>query len=93
MGGEAEYPADTDYLDDDWQPRIWEPLFGNQHWVAALHPFLEILPLEDVRLLRGTPGLVRSYESEMMFELDIAVENIRRASYNSKGGRRCGFAG
>ncbi|MBS0248900.1 MAG: VOC family protein [Proteobacteria bacterium] len=50
-GGEAEYSADTDCLNDDWQPRIWEPLFGNQHWVAALPPFLEKLPDEDVKLL------------------------------------------
>lgn len=50
-GGEAEYSADTDCLDDRWQPRIWEPLFGNQHWVAALPPFLEKVPNEDVRLL------------------------------------------
>jgi catechol 2,3-dioxygenase-like lactoylglutathione lyase family enzyme len=50
-GGEAEYSADTDCLDDRWQPRIWEPLFGNQHWVAALPPFLEKLPTENVRLL------------------------------------------
>ena len=39
-GGEAEYSADPDCLDDSWQPRIWEPLFGNQHWVAALPEFL-----------------------------------------------------
>lgn len=50
-GGEAEYSADTDCLNDDWQPRIWEPLFGNQHWVAALPPFLETAPSPDVKLL------------------------------------------
>lgn len=50
-GGEAEYSADTDCLDDSWQPRIWEPVFGNNHWVAALPPFLEKAPAEDVRLL------------------------------------------
>jgi catechol 2,3-dioxygenase-like lactoylglutathione lyase family enzyme len=50
-GGEAEYSADTDCLDDSWEPRIWEPLFGNQHWVAALPEFLASPPREDVRLL------------------------------------------
>ncbi|MDF2120255.1 VOC family protein [Roseiarcaceae bacterium H3SJ34-1] len=50
-GGEAEYSADTDCLDDNWQPRIWEPLFGNQHWVADLPAFLTVPPNEDVRLL------------------------------------------
>jgi len=27
-GGQAEYGADSDYLDDSWVPRIWNPLFG-----------------------------------------------------------------
>jgi hypothetical protein len=49
-GGEAEYSADPDCLDDSWQPRIWEPLFGNQHWVAALPEFLATPPKEDVHL-------------------------------------------
>lgn len=50
-GGEAEYSADTDCLDDRWQPRIWGPLFGNQHWVADLPEFLAKQPAEDVRPL------------------------------------------
>jgi catechol 2,3-dioxygenase-like lactoylglutathione lyase family enzyme len=50
-GGEAEYSPDTDCLDDSWQPRVWEPLFGNQHWVADLPAFLATPPAEDVRLL------------------------------------------
>jgi Glyoxalase/Bleomycin resistance protein/Dioxygenase superfamily len=50
-GGEAEYSADTDCLDDRWQPRIWGPLFGNQHWIADLPEFLTKRPDEDVRLL------------------------------------------
>jgi len=50
-GGEAEYSADPDCLDDSWRPRIWEPLFGNQHWVADLPAFLETRPKEDVHLL------------------------------------------
>jgi hypothetical protein len=59
-GGEAEYSADPDCLDDSWQPRIWEPLFGNQHWVAALPPFLETPPKADVHLLvEERPDLAR----------------------------------
>jgi catechol 2,3-dioxygenase-like lactoylglutathione lyase family enzyme len=50
-GGEAEYSADTDCLDDAWEPRIWEPMFGNQYWVAALPQFLETAPRADVKLL------------------------------------------
>jgi hypothetical protein len=59
-GGECEYSADTDCLDDSWQPRIWEPLFGNQYWVAALPPFLETAPRRDVKLLADEyPDLAR----------------------------------
>jgi catechol 2,3-dioxygenase-like lactoylglutathione lyase family enzyme len=59
-GGECEYSADTDCLDDSWQPRIWEPLFGNQYWVAALPPFLETAPRADVKLLADEdPELAR----------------------------------
>jgi catechol 2,3-dioxygenase-like lactoylglutathione lyase family enzyme len=35
-GGKSEYTADTDYLTDQWQPRLWEPRFGNWHWVGKL---------------------------------------------------------
>ena len=28
-GGEAEYHADTDYLDDNWVPRAWDFKFGS----------------------------------------------------------------
>jgi catechol 2,3-dioxygenase-like lactoylglutathione lyase family enzyme len=60
-GGEAEYSADTDCLNDEWQPRIWEPVFGNQHWVADLPEFLAMRPEEDVRLLKDErPELVVS---------------------------------
>lgn len=40
-GGEAEYGADSDYVDDSWIPRDWiEPLFGYTHYVHNLPPFL-----------------------------------------------------
>ena len=35
-GGMSEYSADTDYLTDDWKPRLWEPRFGNWHWVGKV---------------------------------------------------------
>ena len=31
-GGEAEYHADTDYLDDNWVPRSWDFKFGSLLW-------------------------------------------------------------
>jgi hypothetical protein len=33
-GGEAEYHADTDYLDDNWAPRAWDFKFGSLLWAA-----------------------------------------------------------
>jgi len=40
-GGEAEFGADADYIDDNWVPREWtNPLFGYAHFVHNLPPFL-----------------------------------------------------
>lgn len=50
-GGEIEYGADTDYLDDGWIPREWEPTFGFISWCAKLAPFMRDEPAPDVRLL------------------------------------------
>lgn len=30
--GEAEYHADTDYVDDNWVPRAWDFKFGSLLW-------------------------------------------------------------
>ena len=38
-GGEAEFGADADYVDDNWVPREWtNPLFGYAHFVHNLPP-------------------------------------------------------
>jgi catechol 2,3-dioxygenase-like lactoylglutathione lyase family enzyme len=34
-GGEIEYAADGDYIDDNWVPHVWEPDFANQYWMAG----------------------------------------------------------
>lgn len=34
-GGDAEYHADTDYLDDNWIPRVWEMQFGSLLWSST----------------------------------------------------------
>lgn len=34
-GGEIEYAADGDYIDDNWVPHLWEPAFANQYWMAG----------------------------------------------------------
>jgi catechol 2,3-dioxygenase-like lactoylglutathione lyase family enzyme len=40
-GGEAEFGADADYVDDNWVPREWiNPLFAYAHFVHNLPPFL-----------------------------------------------------
>lgn len=38
-GGEAEYGADSDAVDDNWIPRVWEPLFGYANWVHEMPAF------------------------------------------------------
>lgn len=38
-GGEAEYGADSDALDDNWIPRSWDPLFGYAHWFHDMPAF------------------------------------------------------
>jgi catechol 2,3-dioxygenase-like lactoylglutathione lyase family enzyme len=40
-GGEAEYGADSDYLDDNWVPREWEFRFGTMIWMQSPPPFLQ----------------------------------------------------
>lgn len=49
-GGEAEYGADADYVDDAWVPRYWtSPLFGYAHFVHNLPPFFADEPAWEVR--------------------------------------------
>ena len=38
-GGEAEYHADTDYVDDNWVPRAWDWKFGAVLWAHQMPPF------------------------------------------------------
>jgi catechol 2,3-dioxygenase-like lactoylglutathione lyase family enzyme len=38
-GGEAEYGADSDAIDDNWIPRTWEPLFGFGNWMHDMPAF------------------------------------------------------
>jgi catechol 2,3-dioxygenase-like lactoylglutathione lyase family enzyme len=38
-GGEAEYHADTDYIDDNWVPRAWDWKFGALLWSHHAPPF------------------------------------------------------
>jgi catechol 2,3-dioxygenase-like lactoylglutathione lyase family enzyme len=38
-GGEAEYHVDTDYLDDNWVPRVWDWRFGSLLWATKIPSF------------------------------------------------------
>jgi catechol 2,3-dioxygenase-like lactoylglutathione lyase family enzyme len=58
-GGEAEYGADSDCVDDAWVPREWPaPLFAYAHFVHNLPPFLRTPPEWKVNYLT-TPVDVR----------------------------------
>lgn len=51
-GGEAEYGADPDYIDDNWIARDWpDPLFGYSHFVHNLPDFLMKPPSWTVRYI------------------------------------------
>jgi catechol 2,3-dioxygenase-like lactoylglutathione lyase family enzyme len=53
-GGEAEYGADSDYVDDNWVPREWtNPLFAYAHFVHNLPPFLMSEPEWKFQYITG----------------------------------------
>lgn len=39
-GGDAEYGADSDYLDDSWVPRTWNASFGTMSFMHNLQPWI-----------------------------------------------------
>jgi catechol 2,3-dioxygenase-like lactoylglutathione lyase family enzyme len=50
-GGEAEYHADTDYLDDNWVPRSWDFKFGSLLWAHKVPPIFQTDQISwDVKL-------------------------------------------
>lgn len=58
-GGEAEYGADADVVDDSWVPRNWiNPLFGHSTFVSILPPFLADEPAWEVEYI--TDGIAPS---------------------------------
>jgi catechol 2,3-dioxygenase-like lactoylglutathione lyase family enzyme len=48
-GGDAEYSTDTDYLTDEWVPRVWGRKFGHIWWTARPR---DEEPAQEVRLSR-----------------------------------------
>ena len=55
-GGEAEYGADSDYVDDSWVPRRWlDPLFAFSYFNHNLPPFLKNPPAWEIEYLESPP--------------------------------------
>lgn len=52
-GGQAEYSADSDYLNDEWTPRLWDMEFGHYHWLAAPTPNARMARLGVAERLEG----------------------------------------
>jgi hypothetical protein len=61
-GGEAEYGADADCVDDNWVPRHWTaPLFGYSHFTHNIPQFLRDEPAWNVSYL--TEGTLRGFRN------------------------------
>ncbi len=65
-GGQTEYSADSDYLDDHWKPRMWDPEFGQHHWLA-------VLPADARIASTGTPVVLEG-------ALPALAETVRQPS-------------
>ena len=51
-GGDAEYGADCDCVDDGWKPRIWDGAFGTAIYMTNLPDFMRGEPNWDVAYAR-----------------------------------------
>lgn len=62
-GGEAEYGADSDMLDDGWVPRRWNARFGTMSFMHNLQPWIfDEAPWEVEFAKDVTPGEIRGSE-------------------------------
>ena len=52
-GGQTEYSADSDYLDDAWKPRMWDQAFGQHHWLAVLPANAQIANVGVAEVVEG----------------------------------------
>jgi hypothetical protein len=52
-GGDSEYLTDTDYVDETWKPRLWNPAFGFYHWTAELCDVNRTPAPEDCVIIEG----------------------------------------
>jgi catechol 2,3-dioxygenase-like lactoylglutathione lyase family enzyme len=52
-GGQSEYSADSDYLTDDWKPRLWDASFGQYQWLALPPPEVKMSRQSIAEILEG----------------------------------------
>ncbi len=64
VGGETEYGADTDYLDDNWIPREWEFRFGTASWMTKPPAFMMDEIPWDVGFYQGEEAYMRELKTE-----------------------------
>lgn len=64
VGGETEYGADTDYLDDNWVPREWEFRFGTASWMTKPPAFMMDEIPWDVGFYQGEEAYMRELKAE-----------------------------
>lgn len=53
-GGEAEYGADSDHINDSWVPRHWNPNFGTMSFMHNLQPWILDEAAWEVKFVDGT---------------------------------------
>lgn len=64
-GGEAEYGADSDCVDDAWVPRRWPaPLFAYAHFVHDLPPFLREPPPWTVEYMTDAVEVLPAFKGD-----------------------------
>jgi catechol 2,3-dioxygenase-like lactoylglutathione lyase family enzyme len=59
-GGDAEYGADSDALDDSWVPRTWNASFGTMSFMHNLQPWIFDEAPWDVSYTEGSTPLAKS---------------------------------
>lgn len=72
-GGEAEYGADSDYLDDNYVPREWNALFGAQIWMTEQPEWVKNAQIEwhSRHMVEGMPENIRT-KSDLPIDGKIA---------------------
>jgi catechol 2,3-dioxygenase-like lactoylglutathione lyase family enzyme len=52
-GGDAEYGADSDALDDSWIPRVWNSQFGTMSFMHNLQPWIFDETAWEIKFVEG----------------------------------------